>query len=274
MVDIFISYAHRDIKKVKILAQLLRAQGWSVWWDRHLTAGRRFDTEIREVINSARCVVVFWSNASINSEFVLDEAELGRKRNILITVQLEKVILPLGFGRRVAIDLSDWKSEKTHSGFIKLLKSLETILGPNPRFTINPTPFNEDKNKGMEPRTFIKSFKKKLFFKYIIVLIICFGFAFLFLEENDNEQESKPKLALQALDLQSVEFNTHPPANLFLTHSNQVQGPFRTPYEFKAPYGELINWKVELNGYKTRSDILAVGVSGQNNYSFRLEKIE
>jgi TIR domain len=38
--DIFISYAREDLRRAKQLAEALKAQGWSVFWDRTIPAGK------------------------------------------------------------------------------------------------------------------------------------------------------------------------------------------------------------------------------------------
>src|SRR5262245_26006322 len=99
MADIFISYARKDRARVRPLADALSAQGWSVWWDRQIPAGRTFDQVIAEALGSARCVVVVWSKESVASNWVREEAEEGRRREILIPVLFDNARPPLGFGR-------------------------------------------------------------------------------------------------------------------------------------------------------------------------------
>ena len=49
MSDIFISYARVNRARAAVLAAALEAQGWSVWWDWHIPAGKTF----RQVIQAA-----------------------------------------------------------------------------------------------------------------------------------------------------------------------------------------------------------------------------
>jgi hypothetical protein len=51
MSDIFISYASPDRPRAQVLAEALKAQGWSVWWDRNIPAGTRFAQVIAGVFN-------------------------------------------------------------------------------------------------------------------------------------------------------------------------------------------------------------------------------
>src|SRR5215471_3730957 len=111
MADLFISYSRKDLSRVRVLADALSTQGWSVWWDRQIPAGRTFDEVIAEALDGARCVVVVWSKESIDSSWVREEAEEGRRRKILIPVLIDDQHPPLGFGRIQAVELRDWNGD-------------------------------------------------------------------------------------------------------------------------------------------------------------------
>ena len=57
MADVFLSYAREDRETAERLAHALERHGWSVWWDRHVPAGKRFDEVIAKSLASARCVM-------------------------------------------------------------------------------------------------------------------------------------------------------------------------------------------------------------------------
>ena len=59
------------------LASALEDEGWSVWWDRRIPAGKTFDEVIEEQVAAARCVVVLWSKTSLKSKWVKIEARAG-----------------------------------------------------------------------------------------------------------------------------------------------------------------------------------------------------
>ena len=99
MADIFISYADEDRDRAKLLAKALEGQGWSVWWDRIIPPGKSFDQVIQEAITAAKCVVVLWSKESIKSDWVREEATIGKRRQILVpatmvTAQKDPSIMP------------------------------------------------------------------------------------------------------------------------------------------------------------------------------------
>lgn len=125
MSDIFISYNHEDKAKAKCLVEVLEQQGLSVWWDRHILPGNTFRKDIEEELNAANCVVVLWSNNSVESKWVHIEAVEGYKRGILISVLIEDVKVPHAFERLQAACLIDWDGKSPHSGVEKLIEAIK-----------------------------------------------------------------------------------------------------------------------------------------------------
>ena len=82
MPDVFISYAREDRERARVLAEALQARGWSVWWDRKIVAGQTFDETIEQQLETAKSVVVLWSEHSIGSEWVRNEAGLASERDV------------------------------------------------------------------------------------------------------------------------------------------------------------------------------------------------
>ena len=130
MSDIFLSYEHDNRDEARKLAQALEAQGWSVWWDRRIPAGRTFDEVIEEAIDASRSVIVLWSSKSVSSRWVRTEAEEGAARNILVPVLIEKVKIPLAFRRIHAADLTAWNGKDSEPSFQRLTGDLAALLGP------------------------------------------------------------------------------------------------------------------------------------------------
>ncbi len=109
MADVFISYAREDRAGAARIAAALESRQWSVWWDRELIGGQNFRRKIAEALAEARCVLVLWTQASLESNWVLDEAQDGLRRSILVPVQLADALEPpLGFRSFQTISLEGW----------------------------------------------------------------------------------------------------------------------------------------------------------------------
>ena len=132
MVDIFISYSNEDRSRVEPLASALEAQGWSVFWDRTIPAGKTWRQVIGDALETSRSVIVAWSKTSVDSSWVQEEADRGRERNILIPILIDNVKPPLGFGAIQAADLVSWEPTQSSPQFEKLVSDLSAILGPCP----------------------------------------------------------------------------------------------------------------------------------------------
>lgn len=106
MNDVFLSYAHQDEPAAAALARVFVQAGWSVFWDHTIPSGQTWRDVIGQALVEARCVVVLWSRHAIRSHWVMDEADVGRRRGVLVPVLIDKVEIPLGFGSIQCADLS------------------------------------------------------------------------------------------------------------------------------------------------------------------------
>jgi hypothetical protein len=128
MRDIFISYARQDRTRAEAIARALEDQGWSVWWDWNIPAGKTFRQVIQEQLDKARCVIVLWSATSVTSKWVIEEASEGEERGILVPVFIEKVRPPLGFRSIHAADLVGWEGEPDAPAFRRLCSDVDRLI--------------------------------------------------------------------------------------------------------------------------------------------------
>lgn len=130
MSDIFFSYSSLDRERARIIAELLKKQGWSVWWDREIPIGERFEDVIERELDAAKCEIVLWSKDSVISKWVKTEASEGEARNILVPILLDDVKIPLAFRQIQTANLVDWDWKSPHQEFQRLLESVMKIVPP------------------------------------------------------------------------------------------------------------------------------------------------
>ena len=133
MSRIFLSYARDDVDAAKQLAEGISEAGHEVWWDRHLHGGSRFAAEIDRALKDAEVVVVLWSDASVESAWVQDEAAEGRDTGRLVPVALGSAKPPLGFRQfhTLQLGLSDGRERPEALG--ELLDAISSACGSDPR---------------------------------------------------------------------------------------------------------------------------------------------
>ena len=132
MSDIFVSYASEERDRVLPLVNALEKTGWSVFWDRSIPAGKTWREVIGSEIRACRSVLVVWTDHSVTSEWVLEEAETGKRKRILIPVLLDNVEPPFGFGTIQAANLAGWNGDHSSPTFAHLVADISTVLGPAP----------------------------------------------------------------------------------------------------------------------------------------------
>lgn len=108
MASLFLSYSRENFDLVEPLAAALKGRGHQLWWDRDISGGQGFSNAIEQALDNADVIIVCWTNASIRSDWVRDEASAGRDSGRLVPVTLDGCQPPLGFRQYQTIDLSTW----------------------------------------------------------------------------------------------------------------------------------------------------------------------
>ena len=140
MASIFLSYAREDLVVARSLAGALERLGHSVWWDRHIKGATQFAAEIESALAKAEAVVVLWSQASIGSPWVRDEASAARDSGRLVPASLDGAHPPMGFRQYQSVDLHGWKGRRNSKRFAALVDALDGVLAGNgPPETAQPT---------------------------------------------------------------------------------------------------------------------------------------
>jgi TIR domain/PBS lyase HEAT-like repeat len=89
MSDIFLSYSHEDRERVRPVVAQLETQRWSIWWDRRVRPGQRWEELLRDELKNCRAVVVLWTKNSVRSMWVQLEASAGLEIDGLVPIQLD-----------------------------------------------------------------------------------------------------------------------------------------------------------------------------------------
>lgn len=97
MADVFISYKRQERARCKRIADKLSGLGLKVWFDDQLEAGESFGKRIEKVVEQSKAVLVLWSKTSVDSQWVRNEANVGKDDKKLVAVQIEECKLPLEF---------------------------------------------------------------------------------------------------------------------------------------------------------------------------------
>ncbi len=149
MADIFLAYSRHDRKDAQKIASALELFGWSVFWDVSVPIGRRWHQTIELELHRCRCVVVLWTNYSRDSDYVLEEAEYGKRHGILIPILLDAVDLPYGFSRIQPAYLSDWDGSISPKAFQSVIDAIGALIGIPEKSNLS-TPFMESRG-GKKP---------------------------------------------------------------------------------------------------------------------------
>jgi hypothetical protein len=130
MADIFISYAQEDRGWVKGLAAALKAEGFSVWWDFEMRAGKQFSRVVRQELAAAKAVIVVWSQYSIDSHWVLGEADEAISQGKLVPIKLEDLPLPTQYRSIHTPSLRAWDGGVSDREFASLLDGIKDLTLP------------------------------------------------------------------------------------------------------------------------------------------------
>lgn len=132
MADIFISYKREDQEehgRVRPIAEALSAEGYDVFYDVQVPPGSSWESVLQSKINAARAVVVLWSQASVDSDWVKEEAEMAKNAGKLIPVFLDPVQPPFGFARIEGANLSDWNGDLDNIEWKNLVGAIKARIG-------------------------------------------------------------------------------------------------------------------------------------------------
>ncbi|WP_420642381.1 caspase family protein [Candidatus Leptofilum sp.] len=138
--DIFISYSHKDIDKVRSVIDRLKKDGYSIWWDEEqLGGGDVLVKELAAGVKKSKYVMIFLSHNYLTSEYGELERIIGQSldvaasENKLIPIKLDDSHPPDEIPHLVYVNLpvkenSDgW--ERSYKKSIKNIKKKSAVSG-------------------------------------------------------------------------------------------------------------------------------------------------
>ena len=105
----------------------LRSIGVDVWWDQDMP-GVAWQQELERQVTELSALVVIWTPASTNSEYVRDEARLALSRHKLVNALHGVPAPPFPFDRINGLPIDDWNGLDSHGGWSRLVATLEEFL--------------------------------------------------------------------------------------------------------------------------------------------------
>ncbi len=138
MTDVFVSYARPTAQQAHAMAELLRANGFSVWRDDDLPPHRPFGDVIEERLREAAAVLVLWSADAAKSQWVRAEAEMAREAGKLVQLTLDGAPLPLPFSQTQCADMIGWTGNPAAPALRKVLESVTLLVRGRPGQEASP----------------------------------------------------------------------------------------------------------------------------------------
>lgn len=91
MIDVFVSYKREEQAIAKKLVDALKTRGYQVWWDQNLLPGAEYIHETNAILQQASAVIVLWSKLSINSNWVIAEANAAQSQRKLLPISIDSL---------------------------------------------------------------------------------------------------------------------------------------------------------------------------------------
>jgi tetratricopeptide (TPR) repeat protein len=127
--DVFLSYARPNAAAARRIVEALEKCGWSVWYDPDLPAHRAYSDVIASELEAAKAVLVLWSGAAVDSQWVRSESNRGRDLGKLVQARLDDARLPMPFDQIQCADLTSWRRGRANSGWSQIVSSIDALLG-------------------------------------------------------------------------------------------------------------------------------------------------
>ncbi|MBN8607912.1 MAG: toll/interleukin-1 receptor domain-containing protein [Caulobacterales bacterium] len=132
MADVFLSYAREDRARAEQMANALSQAGLDVFWDNEIPPGTTWADFIEQKLAQCKALIVLWSEHSTTSQWVREEARMGRDKGVLIPVMIDASQPPFGFGEVQSANLADWNGEAEHPNWRRFVEAVQRFAQSQP----------------------------------------------------------------------------------------------------------------------------------------------
>lgn len=132
MADIFISYARLDRERVAPLKQALDGLGLNSFFDiEGLDGGDTFPDVLDREVKTAKVVLGCWTPHALQRDWVKAECAIAHEQRTLVPLEfdpLTPVDVPAAFFRLQRVNVSTWRGESKHDGWLSTVRAISRRL--------------------------------------------------------------------------------------------------------------------------------------------------
>lgn len=133
MADVFLSYAREDAARAEQVAKGLEQVGLDVFWDNEIPPGATWADHIEQRLAQCKALIVLWSQSSTKSQWVREEARMGRDKGVLIPVMIDASLPPFGFGEVQSANLAGWDGTADDANWKRFVDAVTHFAQGAPR---------------------------------------------------------------------------------------------------------------------------------------------
>ncbi len=130
---VFLSHASQDQAISSLLSEALTQSNIAVWWDKDIAPGASWRDTISERLDSAAVILTLWTENSVNSKAVCEEAAHAQRTGKFLHVRMDKSVLPYGFSETQYVDLQNWTGDLADPRLQNLVQGIRDKFNPPSR---------------------------------------------------------------------------------------------------------------------------------------------
>lgn len=132
MADIFISYARMDRDRVTPLKEALDGLGLNSFFDiEGLDGGDTFPDVLDREVKTAKVVLGCWTPFALQRDWVKAECAIAQEQRTLVPLEFDPLgplDVPAAFFRLQRVNLSSWRGESKHDGWLAAVRAISRRL--------------------------------------------------------------------------------------------------------------------------------------------------